>query len=150
MDPNEALRKIREAFRAYDLDNDLDAAEVALEHFTALDEWLSKDGFLPTDWKAEEDKPEPPAEDVDPARRFQMYTPEGNAAVRDMVERVIADAQFLGTPRAAVIDAMRNGMREVAKTHPEVRDTEPRGAIYDALDAYFDTEGWVHVEDGSL
>jgi hypothetical protein len=32
------------------------AVEVT-EYFEQLDEWLSKDGFLPTDWMADEDKP---------------------------------------------------------------------------------------------
>lgn len=60
MDPNEtlkcakaALREMREADKAGD-DEDrymLAAADVA-EYFEALDEWLSKGGFLPADWDA--------------------------------------------------------------------------------------------------
>lgn len=45
MDPNAALQKVRE------LINDGDSADVLLvEAFEALDDWLSKGGFLPDDW----------------------------------------------------------------------------------------------------
>ena len=45
MDPDEALRKIRE------LINDGDSADIELVHlFDGLDQWLSKGGFLPKDW----------------------------------------------------------------------------------------------------
>ena len=66
MDPNEALKNLREvmprlrdweeseawaaspaALTAHD--NDL---RDAVDSFEALDEWLSKDGFLPSDWES--------------------------------------------------------------------------------------------------
>lgn len=60
MDPNEALKNLREAAR----DNLAHAEEFkdrpgellvmiyeAAESFQALDEWLSKGGFLPADWQ---------------------------------------------------------------------------------------------------
>jgi len=151
MDPNTALANARQAIDDYEnagsLGMESDAAEQLIEAFRALDGWLSKDGFLPTDWQADEDKPVLP---IDPWQHYQMYTPEGNEAVGQMVQRVIADSQRLNCQRPAVIDAMRNGIREVGKVHPEVRDTEPRGAIYDALDRYFDVQGWDRIEDGSL
>ncbi|GHB52055.1 hypothetical protein GCM10010331_44520 [Streptomyces xanthochromogenes] len=56
MDPNVALGNIREGFREYEADDDYDEAEriVAVEKiresFEALDEWLRKGGFLPSDW----------------------------------------------------------------------------------------------------
>lgn len=61
MDPNEALRLAREAageLRQADDDDTLEGSQVGqlVEAFEALDEWLSRDGFLPDDWKAEEDK----------------------------------------------------------------------------------------------
>ena len=46
MDPNAALAKVRE------LIGDGDSADVLLvDAFEALDEWLSKGGFLPSDWE---------------------------------------------------------------------------------------------------
>lgn len=65
MDPNEALRLAREAvgelLQADDDGNFTDPQTTNLgqliEAFTALDEWLSRDGFLPDDWRPEEDKP---------------------------------------------------------------------------------------------
>lgn len=56
MDPNETLRLLREAITglfAVDTDNaSYDPAVEIAERFQALDEWLSKGGFLPTDWVA--------------------------------------------------------------------------------------------------
>lgn len=55
MDPDELLRRIRETVAAMGSDA---SPEVYIEHanalrdyFTALDEWLSKAGFLPHDWR---------------------------------------------------------------------------------------------------
>jgi hypothetical protein len=67
MDPNEALRLIR-AYIAQMREEDtppggigtsptfVQHARDLAETFEGLDEWLSKDGFLPRDWEAEEDK----------------------------------------------------------------------------------------------
>lgn len=56
MDPNPALEDLR--FAIDDLDTALRLEEVRLpiaiavvERFKILDEWLSKGGFLPEDWK---------------------------------------------------------------------------------------------------
>jgi hypothetical protein len=55
MDPNEALRKLRKlAKQLLDEGNAGDAAELGLdmaEQFQSLDEWMSKGGFVPTDWR---------------------------------------------------------------------------------------------------
>lgn len=53
MDPNAALRRIRESIADMDStqdDDELYYAFTALEHFRALDEWLSKGGFKPNEW----------------------------------------------------------------------------------------------------
>lgn len=55
MDPNEALRLAREAageLRQADDDDTLPGSQVGqlVEAFEALDEWLTKGGFLPSDW----------------------------------------------------------------------------------------------------
>lgn len=43
MDPNVAYRELNEAMRCGDWD-------MASEYWEALNEWLSKDGFLPEQW----------------------------------------------------------------------------------------------------
>jgi hypothetical protein len=69
MDPNEALRIIRATIKQMAVEDKTPIQESAdlfsfVQHardlaatVTGLDEWLSKDGFLPADWMAEEDKP---------------------------------------------------------------------------------------------
>ena len=44
MDPNEALNRIREELELSDND-------VLVEVFNALDNWLTRGGFLPTEWE---------------------------------------------------------------------------------------------------
>jgi len=55
MDPNTALSTLREARETFsNAENDetaLDAAQDMSEAVSALDEWLSKGGFLPEEWK---------------------------------------------------------------------------------------------------
>jgi hypothetical protein len=50
MDPDEALRLLRAAIGDLAVVNDEAAGEV-VEHFTALDGWLSAGGFLPSAWQ---------------------------------------------------------------------------------------------------
>jgi hypothetical protein len=55
MDPNTALRDLREAIAEYDNDMNKTAAGPAdrlREAAGTLDEWLSKGGFLPDAWQA--------------------------------------------------------------------------------------------------
>lgn len=58
MDPNEALRQLREAIKdlrlAQDLgsnDDEIAAGHQVAEHAEALDQWLSKGGSKPLDWR---------------------------------------------------------------------------------------------------
>jgi len=56
MDPNAALEQIRISageLRSQDDDGALEGSQVGnlLDHVEALDEWLSKGGFLPRDWQ---------------------------------------------------------------------------------------------------
>lgn len=56
MDPNAALAALREQAAALTADGDYaDAQDVEafVEQFQALDEWLSKGGFLPSAWAPE-------------------------------------------------------------------------------------------------
>lgn len=47
MDPEVALAALREWARTQ-----AEEGDSAVEAFTALDEWLSRGGFLPADWAA--------------------------------------------------------------------------------------------------
>ena len=68
MDPNEALRLIRAYIKQMEIEDTpvggvgtsptfVQHARDLAETVEGLDEWLSKDGFLPSDWAADEDKP---------------------------------------------------------------------------------------------
>lgn len=50
MDPDEALKSLREWAETLEALEDLGDATRAKELFQALDKWLSKGGFLPADW----------------------------------------------------------------------------------------------------
>lgn len=57
MDPNEALKELRRILALYDNDQPPRKVEDALwdfqamkESLAALDQWLSKGGFLPDEW----------------------------------------------------------------------------------------------------
>ena len=83
--------------------------------------------------------------DRGPNAGFQMYTRAGNDAVAETVQGIINASIRVGARRDDFLTALHNGIREVAKTHPEVFDTEPHWAVVDAVNAYFDTEGWAHI-----
>ena len=65
MDPNEALRLVRAHAAQMRVEDEtrengwigrhVQQGRDLIEAFTALDEWLAKDGFLPTDWKADDE-----------------------------------------------------------------------------------------------
>jgi hypothetical protein len=54
MDPNAALAAARQATEDFEnatsISQELDAAERLASNFTALDHWLSQEGFLPGAW----------------------------------------------------------------------------------------------------
>lgn len=54
MDPDEVLRLARianeKSLTTNDIDLCVELAEEALERYAALDEWISKGGFLPAAW----------------------------------------------------------------------------------------------------
>jgi hypothetical protein len=51
MDPNECLKKIRSLCMLAQTDGlGTDEAKDLAEHIQALDGWISKGGFLPSDW----------------------------------------------------------------------------------------------------
>jgi hypothetical protein len=86
MDPNAALTRIRECADSlgewHDADEwAVDAESIAdlahdvgdiAENFRGLDEWLSRDGFLPSDWAAEEDKPSARTSDMEMGRALSL------------------------------------------------------------------------------
>jgi hypothetical protein len=68
--------------------------------------------------------------------QFQMFTREGNDAVGAMVLAILSDAVRLGPPRTVVIEAIQQGVRNLARRFPEIHDTEPEHAITDAVNHY--------------
>lgn len=52
MDPNEALAIIRTEISKVLDENDPNNPELLAEAMRGLDEWLSKGGYLPDEWKA--------------------------------------------------------------------------------------------------
>jgi hypothetical protein len=64
MDPNEALELARAAVAHWNYgergDDDMKQFDALVNAFEALDQWLSKGGFLPADWsKATYEEPKP-------------------------------------------------------------------------------------------
>ena len=50
MDPNAVLTQIRNLIKELEYDDDPDHVDMLIERVGALDEWLSKGGYLPLDW----------------------------------------------------------------------------------------------------
>lgn len=58
MDPDEALRQLRADVATLSVAVGEDSPLWAIvEHFSALDQWLSRGGFLPRPWQAKTDPP---------------------------------------------------------------------------------------------
>lgn len=52
MDPNETLSELRRWADNHNVAPQPATADLLVEHFAALDEWLSEGGFLPNNWQA--------------------------------------------------------------------------------------------------
>ena len=116
-----------------------DAYQHALKLFAASqspDPYAAMDQMFQTEAEAER------AVNLDPNSKWQMYSPAGNAAVAQMVAGLVGriDAGEVGP--FGIAGVTRDAMNALAKTHAEVWDTEPRGAIYDAIDAAADRAGY--------
>lgn len=73
---------------------------------------------------------------------FQMYTPKGNAAVKEQVD-LLAALIASGTHRPSVIiDAIRTAVKTVADKHAEIYDGEPEWAIVDTLNPLLKRAGY--------
>ena len=81
---------------------------------------------------------------------YYMFTPEGNAAVSDMLAQI--KATYASDPKVRNRRTLRNFVlpifSEVAARPEcaEITDTEPRSKIADALDAICSREGWAFDE----
>ena len=51
MDPNQALKDARDACKRWTHGEDHHAFNELVSAFQALDQWLSRGGFLPRDWE---------------------------------------------------------------------------------------------------
>jgi hypothetical protein len=76
---------------------------------------------------------------------FSMFSAAGNAAVARLVDQLdsIADRPDVTRHRELVAEAAKL-VTQVARRHPEVRDTEPRCEIADRIDAISAQRGWVN------
>lgn len=81
---------------------------------------------------------------------FQMYSRKANDTVADVLRLLLEGAQSTEAPRETVIVAIQGGVKAIAKKFPEIHDTEPEWAVVDAVNAYFDTVGYAHVDRGDL
>jgi hypothetical protein len=77
---------------------------------------------------------------------FQMYTTEGNNAVGSVLTDILRDVERTGALPRVMKDAVKQAVRNISKTHPEVHDTEPEWAIVDAVNAFCDTVGFRHID----
>ena len=65
MDPNATLAELRRLIREYQYRSDMllriddEHADPIIERIGALDEWLTKGGFLPDAWKTNRKQPKP-------------------------------------------------------------------------------------------
>jgi len=106
MDPNEALRLIRLTIKQMRVDTDpgvraAHAEEIAV-YFEGLDKWLSNDGFIPDDWRSEDEK----------AGRAPL--PEAYQELLDFT-RSCAHNQWLNTPGTARLVLDRIGETTVPR-----------------------------------
>ena len=86
-----------------------------------------------------------------------MYTPEGNNAVAKAVEALKGAIRFeLVISNAELANAVKSAFGVVARTHPEVYDTEPREYIhqqvldfarlnYSSGTTWFDTDKYLNL-----
>jgi hypothetical protein len=117
MDPNQALQEIRataEQIRDAPLATE---RELALEEsVTALDEWLSKGGFLPEPWRGRQD-----ALGSDPGLaaplEFALHAPDMKSAwegAHEMCRRYFGDVAYvLRADKAGLYDERRNAAGEL-------------------------------------
>ncbi|MBF6064699.1 hypothetical protein IU500_24690 [Nocardia terpenica] len=97
MDPDAALRRIRQLVREVQQGNDndesIDYLDELIDHWGALDDWLSSGGFPPAPWHRDRDQTPPektsaaelisaatPAYAIAPAARAPSHQPPSQAA----------------------------------------------------------------------
>lgn len=96
-------------------------------------------------------------------RDFDMFTEEGNAAVKAICDDIIAKMRSGELRRVQLEEAIRQGCKTVSamprqpgekttwgeppgqKTYGEVYDTEPQYAIADYISAECEAQGWQRV-----
>ena len=81
---------------------------------------------------------------------FQMYTREGNNAVARMIHFLVGQSHERRLRRDELIEALKEGVADVAESHPEVHDTEPEWAIVGAVNHYCDLVGFVRISRDDL
>ena len=121
MDPNAALKNMREAIEEFRKMPSHNLALVIADHADALDQWLAKDGFLPTDWAPEVEEPE-----------FVLAVHKDIDFQEDACDGFLGQTMW-GTPRCNKCD------KTVQQTMMPEDPTGPRRLMY-ALTWYTDKE----------
>ena len=78
---------------------------------------------------------------------YSMYSAAGNDMVAERVSHLLEGCRKGVITRLELPTAVESMRHDIAKTHGEVYDTEPREAIYDALDRVCDELGWKSLEE---
>lgn len=78
---------------------------------------------------------------------FQMYTREGNDACARMVLLIVDTIEKNSTPPRNIPPLLKDLTTSLARVHGEVYDTEPRGAILDALNEYLVPNGYAALDE---
>lgn len=71
--------------------------------------------------------------------RFQMFSKEGNDALKAACDELIANATCGKISRTDLPREIEHACNEVEKVHPEVWDTEPQWAIADEINEHLCT-----------
>jgi hypothetical protein len=88
--------------------------------------------------------------DDDPYGRYQMYTRDANAHVHKCVAQLETEMRGGTLPRRLLRERIAEMINHIGATHPEVWDTEPRGAIADRVDEICADLLWLTLEEEDM
>lgn len=78
---------------------------------------------------------------------FEMFTPEGDRACQQIVDRLVAEAQQGVLTRNMLPERVRKMIQVVQQNHEEVWDTEPQYALAAEISKFVcKPQGWEPIE----